>query len=111
MHFSTVKIPIDYGLGNKLSASISFLILKAIFLTYLHCFICTVFISHLTRPPFVNISETIVGYGSNRSPLFIELTFCCKSLMNILIENGYCNQFIHPGRPILPVNHNSLCLK
>ena len=31
--------------------------------------------------------------------------------MNILIENGYCNQFIHPGRPILTVNHNSLCLQ
>ena len=30
--------------------------------------ICTVFVSHLVLP-FVNLSETIAGYRSNRSPL------------------------------------------
>ena len=37
MHINTVKITIDFGL-YKPSASLSFLIVKAIFLTYLHCF-------------------------------------------------------------------------
>ena len=40
VHFSTVRIPIDFGL-HKPSVSISFLIVKAIFRTYLHCFCIT----------------------------------------------------------------------
>ena len=40
MHISTVKIPIDLG-RDKLSASISLLIVKAIILTYLRCFSIT----------------------------------------------------------------------
>ena len=46
MHLSTVKIPIDLGV-DKHSASISVLIVKAIFLTYLRCFV-----SHLVRPSY-----------------------------------------------------------
>ena len=101
MHFSTVKIPIDFGL-YKPSISVSFLILKAIFLTYLHCF-CIIF----SETTVVNISETIAGYRSNRSPLFIEVTFCHNSSMNISIDNRYCNRFIYIGRLIFPVNHNA----
>ena len=37
MHLNTVKLPVDFG-RDKPSASISFLIVKAIFLTYLLCF-------------------------------------------------------------------------
>ena len=37
MHLSTVKIPIDLG-RDKPSASLSILIVKSIFLTYLRCF-------------------------------------------------------------------------
>ena len=40
MHLNTVKVPVDYG-HDKPSASISFLIVKAIFLTYLCCFCIT----------------------------------------------------------------------
>ena len=40
MLLNTVKIPIDFG-HDKSSASISFLIVKAVFLTYLHCFCIT----------------------------------------------------------------------
>ena len=46
IHFSTVKTHVDFGL-DKHSASISFLIVKAIFLTYLRCFV-----SHLVRPSY-----------------------------------------------------------
>ena len=101
MHINTVKITIDFGL-HKPSASLSFLIIKAFFLTYLHCFCVTFSEASI----IVNISETSTGYRSNLSPLLIELTFCCKSSMNISIDNRYCNLFIHLGRPILPVNHN-----
>ena len=41
MHLSTGKIPIDFG-RDKPSASVSFLIVKAIFLTYLR-FLCITF--------------------------------------------------------------------
>ena len=63
------------------------------------------------RPPFLNIRESIAGYRWNRSPLFVELTFSRKSSVNSSIDNRYCNQFIHIGRPIFPMNHNgaSLC--
>ena len=44
MHLNTVKIPVDFG-RDKPSDSISFLIVKAMFLTYLRCFV-----SHLVRP-------------------------------------------------------------
>ena len=39
--------------------------------------------------------------------------FCCKSWMNILIDNWYCNWFIYFGWPILPMNYyvTSLCLQ
>ena len=40
MHLNTFKIPGDFGLDRP-SASISFLIVNAIFLTYLHCFCIT----------------------------------------------------------------------
>ena len=43
-HLTTVKIPIDFG-RDRHSDSISFLIVKAIFFTYLRCFL-----SHLVRP-------------------------------------------------------------
>ena len=46
IHLSTVKTHVDFGL-DKHSASISFLIVKAIFLTYLRCFV-----SHLVRPSY-----------------------------------------------------------
>ena len=81
MHLSTVKMPIDLG-RDKHSASLSILIVKSIFL------ICAVFVSHLVRP-FVNLSETIAGYRSNRSPLLIMLTeptFCRNSSINISID-------------------------
>ena len=106
MHLSTVKVPIDLG-GDKPSASLSILVVKSIFPTYLRCFV-----SHLVRP-FVNLSETIAGYRSNRSPLLIMLTeptFCRNSLINISIDNRYDNRFIHLGRPIFTVNHNGACV-
>ena len=59
--------------------------------------------------PFVNLSETIAGYRSNRSPLLIMLTeptFCRNSSINISIDNRYDNRFIHLGRPIFTVNYN-----
>ena len=102
MHLSTVKMPIDLG-RDKPSASLSILIVKSIFLTYLRCFV-----SHLVRP-FVNLSDTIAGYRSTRSPLLIMLTepmFCRNSSINISIDNRYDNRFIHLGRPIFTVNHN-----
>ena len=107
MHLSTVKIPIDFGL-DKPSASISFLIIKAIFFTYLCCFCIT-----FSETIVVNISETIGGFWLNQSAYMTELTFCSKSSMNILIDNRYCNRFIHLRRPIFPENHNdaSLCLQ
>ena len=43
-------------------------------------------------------------------PLLITVdwtSFCCKSSMKISIDDCYCNRFIHLGRPIFPVNHNS----
>ena len=40
MHLSTVKMPIDLG-RDKPSASLSILIVKFIFLTYLRCFCIT----------------------------------------------------------------------
>ena len=106
MHLSTVKMPIDLG-RDKPSASLSILIVKSIFLTYLRCFV-----SHLVRP-FVNLSETIAGYRSIRSPLLIMLTeptFCCNSSINISIDNRCDNRFIHLGRPIFTVNHNGACV-
>ena len=105
MHLSTVKMPIDLG-RDKPSASLLISILKSIFLTYLHCF-C------ITFKPFVNLSETIAGYRSNRSPLLIMLTeptFCRNSSINISIDNRYDNRFIHLGRPIFTVNHNGACV-
>ena len=63
--------------------------------------------------PFVNLSETIAGYRSNRSPLLIMLTeptFCRNSSINISIDNRYDNRFIHLGRPIFIVNHNGDCV-
>ena len=55
----------------------------------------------------MNLSKTIDGYRSNRSPLLIMLTeLCRKSSLNISIDNRYYNRFIHVGRPIFPVNHN-----
>ena len=74
--------------------------------------ICAVFVSHLVRP-FVNLSETIAGYRSNRSLLLIMLTeptFCRNSSINISIDNRYDNRFIHLGRPIFTVNHNGACV-
>ena len=106
MHPSTVKMPIDLG-RDKPSASLSILIVKSIFVAYLRCFV-----SHLVRP-FVNLSETIAGYRSNRSPLLIMLTeptFCRNSSINISIDNRYDNWFIHLGRPIFTVNHNGACV-
>ena len=73
-------------------------------------FICTVFVSHLLKPAFENIIETIASYRSNRSPLFIELTFCRKPSMIISIDNRYCKRSIHLGRPIFPVNRNGASL-
>ena len=104
MHLSTVKMPIDLGRDKP---SVSILILKSIFLTYLRCFV-----SHLVRP-FVNLSETIAGYRSNQSLLLImltELTFCRNSSINISIDNRYDNRFIHPGITIFTVNHNGACV-
>ena len=46
----------------------------------------------------MNLSETIAGYQSNRSPLLIiltDLTFCRKSSINISIHYWYYNRFIH----------------
>ena len=106
MHLSTVKMPIDLG-RDKPPASLSILIVKSIFLTYLRCFV-----SHLVRP-FVNLSETIAGYRSNRSPFLIMLTeptFCRNSSINISIDNRSDNRFIHLGRPIFTVNHNGACV-
>ena len=106
MHLSTIKMPIELG-RDKPSASLSILIVKSIFLTYLRCFL-----SHLVRP-FVNLSETIAGYRSNRSPLLIMLTeptFCRNSSINIWIDNRYDNRFIHLGRPIFTVSHNGACV-
>ena len=63
--------------------------------------------------PFVNLSETIAGYWSNRSPLLIMLTeptFFRNSSINISINNRYDNRFIHLGRPIFTVNHNGACV-
>ena len=103
MHLSTVKMPFDLG-RDKPSASLSILIIKSIFLTYLRCFV-----SHLVRP-FVNLSETIAGYRSNRSPLLIMLTeptFCRNSSINISIDYQYDNRFIHLGRPIFTMNHTT----
>ena len=63
--------------------------------------------------PFVNLSETIAGYRSNRSPLLIMLTeptFCRNSSINTSIDNRYDNRFIHLGRPIFTVNHNGACV-
>ena len=100
MHLSLFKIPIDFGL-DKPSASISFLIVKAIFRPYLRCFCIT-------------FRETVlVNISSNRPSLLTELTFCRKSSMNISIDNRYCNRFIHLVRLIFPANHNSasLCLE
>ena len=74
--------------------------------------ICAVFVSNLVLP-FVNLSETIAGYRSNRSPLLIMLTepmFCRNSSINISIDNRYDNRFILLGRPIFTVNHNDACV-
>ena len=81
MHHSTVKTHVDFEL-EKHSASILFLIIKAIFLTYFHCFV-----SHLVRPPcyqtLVRPSLTIgADHRSNRS-LLAERSFCRKSSMNM----------------------------
>ena len=106
MHLSTVKMSVDLR-RDKPSASPSILIVKSIFLL-----ICAVFVSHLVRP-FVNLSQTIAGYRSNRSPILIMLTeptFCRNSSMNISINNRYDNRFIHLGRPIFTVNHNGACV-
>ena len=95
MHLSTVKIPVDFELDNH-SASVSFLTVRLIFFTHLQC-----------------LCITIAGYRSNRSLLLIMLTerkFCRKSSINIVIDNRYCNRFIHLGRPIFAVNPNGACL-
>ena len=50
--------------------------------------------------PFVNLSETIAGYRSNRSPLLIMLTepaFCRNSSINISIDNRYDNDLFTSG--------------
>ena len=81
------------------------------YLTYLRCFCIT-----LGETVVVNIIEAIAGYQSIWSSLLImltELTFYCKSSMNISINSRYYNRFIHLRRPIFSVNHNStyLCLQ
>ena len=91
-------MPIDLG-RDKPSASLSILIVKSIFLL-----ICAVFVSHLVRP-FVNLSETIAGYRSNRSPLLIMLTeptFCRNSSINISIDNRYDNDLFTSEDRYLP---------
>ena len=57
----------------------------------------------------MNISETIAGYQSNRSPLLVMLTeptFCRNSPIHISIDNRFYNRFIHLGRPVFTLNHN-----
>ena len=49
---------------------------------------------------------TGAGYRWNQSPLLAERSFCCKSSMNMSIDNRYCNRFIHIGRPIFSVNRS-----
>ena len=106
MHLSTVKMPIDLG-RDKPSASLSILIVKSIFLTYLHCF-CITFSATVRKS-----CETFAGYRSNRSLLLIMLTeptFCRNSSINISIYNRYDNRLILLGRPIFTVNHNGDCV-
>ena len=58
----------------------------------------------------INLSETIAGHRSNRSPLlimFTEPTFCRNSSINISIDNRYYNRFINLRRPIFSLNHSS----
>ena len=53
------------------------------------------------RPALANDRIGLLSWS-----LLIELTFCCKSSMNISIGNRYCNRFIHFARLIFPANHN-----
>ena len=49
----------------------------------------------------VDISETVAGDRSSRSPFFFfftKLKFCRKSSMNVLINNWYRNQVMHLGK-------------
>ena len=60
MHLNTVKIPVDFG-RDKPSASISFLIVKAIFLTYLRCFCINISIGNRYYNRFINLRRPIVS--------------------------------------------------
>ena len=42
--------------------------------------------------------------------MLTEPAFCRNSSINISIDNRYDNRFIHLGRPIFTVNHNSACV-
>ena len=66
---------------------------------------------YLVRPFLVNISKTITGDQSNRSPLLTKREFCRKSWMSNPFDNWYCCQFIHMGRQIFAVNcrDDSVC--
>ena len=100
-HLSTVKIPINFGLGFDLHFHFqcwnSF-----IYQIYLQFFI----IFSETRPPLVNIGETMAGNRSNQFGLLIEHKFCRKLSGNISIDSRYCNRFINLGRPIFSLNHS-----
>ena len=102
MHFKTVKITINFGLGWFWS-SLSFSILKYIFSTK---FICALFVFYLVRPVACNISKTIAGGQSNQLRLLTEHTFCNKLSKSISIDSRYCNRFINLGRPIFSLNHS-----
>ena len=95
MHVSAVKTHVDFGL-DKHSASISFLIVEAIFFSYLRCFV-----SHLVRPSYLTLVRPLVATGAGyRSNLGRTLVL---QQIEEHVDIGYCNRFIHIGRPIFSV--------
>ena len=107
MHLSTVKILIDLG-RDKPSASIYILIVKAIFLTYLHYF-CITFKAIVS---YILVRQSLAPdrFGLFFFIMLTEPTFCRNSSINISIDNRYYNRFIHLRRPIFTVNHNGACV-
>ena len=101
MHLSKFKTPIDFG-RNKLSASISFLIVKAILLTYLRCFV-----SHLVRP--CHKYQWDNHLSPNLGPECLKITTRQLDALTVLSTHYVSNNCIY-FQLHLPADTNSIAI-
>ena len=101
MHLNTVKIPTNFGL-DWFWSSLSFSILKPIFLPNLFAPFCV----YLVRPVACKYYWDHRWRPIESVWLLTEHTICRKSSRSISIDNHFCNRFINLGRPIFSLNHS-----